>query len=341
MIMSNEEKDKFIRDTLSKDKYVFSGNDSYKELVSSEIETSNVKPSMLNHNQKIAIIVIVVALIAIFSIGKLLPNSKNNIKNDLLSNQNMSTSVEKQPNNKRDDTIIQKTNIEKNENTVNSINVEAVETSDNDKYIKDKELQGFLKTINEEKLKEELKMYALGIGRFDKVLNSREENTILLLLAMDFFSELNKYNNNGIDVSNKYTLIDIDANDFIKELTGIKNSKILDSYNNYIGYSEARKAYILGVDGNPFENEEYNVLSCNYSSYNDETFVVSGQIEKTIDRSSYIYQYEAHILRNSDNYKYFPYQIKEFSYKIEEGKDSVFRLIDETEEIENVSIKKN
>ena len=63
MTMSNEEKDKVIKETLATDNYVFSGNDAYSTIINTEIDEANIKPVRYTRNQKKVVLALFILLI--------------------------------------------------------------------------------------------------------------------------------------------------------------------------------------------------------------------------------------------------------------------------------------
>lgn len=346
MIMSNEEKDKLIKDTIAKDNYVFSGNDAYSEIIRTEIANSKIKPSKFTNFQKNMIIVILFILLIISIIinilyfsGMEISLSKESaeivkpyvIEDNLSTEDDIENKLEentaKDSSQNTTQTKIQNTNIQ-------NLVVTEIENNDNNSADDEQAKKDYSEQIDEEKLKQELKTYALSIGRFEDIIDTKEENTILLVMAQNILESLRAENTNKSNIG-KYALTRENADVFIEEFTGSRPSDILQTYSNYIGYMQSSKSYNWGKDGNPFASEKYEVLSLEFSGKNNSGFKVSGIIEKDYNGNKCNYHFNATISVNKEDFVYVPYTIKSFTYSIANNSvDDVFRLVDKTEEVD-------
>lgn len=350
MNMSNEDKDKFIKDNLSQDNYVFSGNDAYNAIINTEIDTTKIKPKRYTYKQR-RIVIILLILLALsmilngyFLSGRGIRLGANTYKEVTISPIYIEDEIEDniiikedEADNKADEiTNVVVSQVEKDSLVVNTIvpekTEEEIKKNEND-------AKEFAKIIDEDALKQELKMYALGLGRFDDIIDSKEENTVLLIITANTMQVQRSSNKDSKKASNYATTKD-NVDKFIEELTGKKPDNVLESYNNFIGFSQASNAYIWGKDGNPFGSEKYEVLTLDFTEKNNSGFKVSGLIEKTLNGKRYVYHFNATISSNGDNYSYNPYQIKTFTYNLSEGEDEVFRLTDRVEEVDPKAKKK-
>lgn len=354
MSMSNEEKDRFIKENISKDKYVFSGNDAYNTIISTEIDEVKIKPQRYTHKQKRIVLILFILLVAsvllntYFLTGnrvrlgaktfKEIIISPIVIENDIQDKlKDIDDEVKGQEKNKEEENTVAFTQVQKDDLSVNVVIPEKTE-EDNQKAEKDS--KDYAKEIDEEVLKQELKNYALGIGRFDDIIDSTEENTILLVITANAM-ESQRYTNKDAKKASNYATTKDNVHKFIEELTSIKLNNPLVSYNNYIGYSQASNAYIWGKDGNPFAGEKYEILTLEFNEKNNSGFKVSGLIEKIANEKRFVYHYNATISSNGSDYSYNKYQIKTFTFKLTEGEDEVFRLIDKVEEVDPKAKKSN
>lgn len=350
MIMSNEEKDKLIKDTLAEDKYVFSGNDAYSAIISTEIDEAKIKPVKYTYTQKRIVIVLLILLAlsmilnAYFLSGRGIRLGANTYKELTISPiyiedgihdnvEETKNEVEEVP---QEATNVVVSQVEKDSLVVNTI---VPEKTVEEKTQNENDAKEFATTIDEDALKQELKIYALGLGRFDDIIDSKEENTVLLVMAANAM-QTQRTSNKDTSNASKYATTKENIDKFIEELTGKKPDNVLESYNNFIGYSQASKAYVWGKDGNPFGSEKYEVLTLEFSEKNNSGFKVSGLIEKTLNGKRYVYHFNATISSNGDDYSYIPYQIKTFTYNLSEGEDEVLRLSDKVEEVDPKAKKK-
>lgn len=347
--MSNDDKDKFIKDSLSEDTYVFSGNDAYDAIISTEIDEAKIKPQRYTYKQK-KIVLVLLILLCISLILNAYFLSGNGIKLGAKTYKEITVSpivIE--------DNITDKTQDEEAQNVVQEqanvafsqvekdslvLNTVVPQKTEEEKEKNEADAKEYSSQINEDDLKQVIKMYALGLGRFDDIIDTKEENTILLVITANGMQNQRISNKDSKKASN-YATTRENVDKFIEELTGKKPANILESYNNYIGYSQASNAYIWGKDGNPFANEKYEVLTLEFSEKNNSGFKVSGLIEKTLDGQRYVYHYNATISSNGSDYTYNPYQVKTFTYNLTEGEYLVFRLFDKVEEVDPKLKKSN
>lgn len=351
MIMSNEEKDNEIRKELQKDTFVFSGNDSFGTIVTSDLESARIKPVQYTFRQKhiIIFLLILLAISILTNVYIIVLKPKGmNIENMLGKGPEpeyvltpSTTIVDNFAEDKiEDEEIEDEETTEENEVEIieEDEKEETTEVQELDKSAYEKNKQKFTAEVDEEMLKSELKMYALSIGRFEDIINTKEENTVLLIMAKNMLESMRTISGNKSNIG-KYTLILDNTNTFIEELTGNKPSDVLESYNNYIGYSKASNSYNWGADGNPFAKEKYEVLTCEFSEKNNTEFKVSGYIEKSTEQSGgdylkSIYHYNAIIVVNPE-YEYLPYRIKSFNYSLNaDSYDDIYRLYDKEVDID-------
>ena len=142
-------------------------------------------------------------------------------------------------------------------NTTNTIqNVTSVNLSNTVESNSTEEIDDTGVNINE--LKKLMESYAIGIHRISYSGENLESNTILLLLAKQYF-DTNSNKKNSLKVDSKYaTTVEI-MHKYLTELTGnnYNNIEYLSSYKNYIGYASSNRAYVYGKDISQLKNEEY------------------------------------------------------------------------------------
>lgn len=315
MIMSDEEKDKLIKEKLATDKHVFSGIDEYDKKIMTEIEESNIKPAKFTHREKkiilIAFFLVVFFILttyyyynkyenAIISSNRPISTLDKEITNELSKEENTSKDNEKVKN----ETVNKNATETKNEAEVSKIQIPEISNENTENNNENKDEQS---TSNErgEILKKELELYSLGINRFDGELNSKEENTILVIMAM------NAKNDNKSEITVE------EVNRFIKAITG-KNLNFAGDVNpNYIKYIDQTKKYVLMQKGNPYIYEKCNILICDIISETEDKIEVSGVLEKTVQSDKYTYRYTAYFMKNKEENEYFTHYIEDFSYKFQ------------------------
>lgn len=352
MNMSNDEKDKFIREALQKDIHVFSSSETLETQIENDINTNTIKLKKYTYGQRRFMWFLVIVLSISLSFNAYFFNNefdnKQNKNEQIAKNEkDILENIIIEEDKTVENTIIDNTAIENT--TINDTNVENANIANPeniyeiaqispksdivDVVIEDKESNKdtYAMDIDEETLKEELANYAISIGRFEGQIDTLEENTVALLMAHNNFSN-KKMQVTDTKSSLKYALTAENVHLFLTELTGTKIDKFLNSYANYIGYTELSKAYVLGKNGNVLRNESYEVLELKFENKNNSNYKFSGTIQKTIDGNKIIYEYVVAISIH-EKYTYNKYKINSFTAKLKDGhKDNVVRLVDYVEE---------
>jgi len=347
--MSNNEKDEFIRKVLSNDKVMASGEEA-KNRVKKEIDVSKIKLKKYTFGERRFIKLLGVLLVVSLVSNAYLIKNRNAKLNETANNEPeivKSVMVKDNLENKVNNEITSEVNNETENTTIenvtpNTITVPKVEEVTTP--IQDTEL-------DEEVLKEELERYSVSIGRFTEDADQLEKNTILLLIANDFFN--NKVSENtGLSISagSKYAMTADNVHLYLKELTGLEVENFLNSYVNYMKYNEKSKFYSSGPNSTDLKDEKYNISNMQVIPSSNSEYVIKGDLEresiveykeKTKTWEEEIkaqYSFEATIILNK-NYTYTPYYIKDFKAELKpEQVDNIDRLVDIEVQEEN---KKN
>lgn len=218
----------------------------------------------------------------------------------------------------------------------NAVSNNIVEDEKNNTYIPPKT------DIDEEILKDELTNYCMTIGRFGDDADDLEKNTIMLLMANNFFNS-KVSTNKGLNISsnNQYAMTAKNVHLFIKEFTGVSVDKYLNSYVNYMKYNDTSKFYSSGEKSTELKQEQYEISNLAIISNLNEEYVLTADIHRksiTTVEEKYKAPREEEIEANytlnatvtpNENYTYVPYLIKKFEAILNTGEqDNINRLVD-------------
>lgn len=347
MNMSNNEKDEFIRKVLSNDKVMASGEEA-KNKVKKEIDVSKIKLKKYTFGERRFIKLLGVLLLVSLVSNAYLIKNRNAKLNEIANNEPeivKATSIEDNIENKINNEVASEAVNNEIENTAlenvipNTITVPKVE-----------EVTTPIQTteLDEELLKKELERYSMSIGRFTEDADQLEKNTILLLIANDFFN--NKVSeNSGLDISagGKYAMTADNVHLYLKELTGIQVETFLNSFVNYMKYNEKSKFYSSGPNSTDLKDEDYSISNMQVIPGANNEYAIKGDLEresvveyqektkKWEEEIKAEYSLEATIILNK-NYTYTPYYIKDFKAELKpEQVDNIDRLVDVEVQEEN------
>lgn len=313
MIMSDEEKDKIIKENLSSDKYVFSGNDEYDENIMKKIEESNIRPSKFTHTEKkiFALLICIIIFLIITTYYYYNKSQNIEIKSEYANlNSEKNEIVDEMTGNKLSNSV----NDEKEKNETKILKVEVPEINKDKTEVEEAEnAESNIQNANnefEEKLIEEIKIYSLGIDRFDGEFDSKDENTLLAIMAMNTISIRDNISKTEITAE--------EVNKIINELTGNQiKAKNLETNEAYVKYISQTNKYVLVQKGNPYIYEQCKILNFEIISGNDDQLEVSGTLEKTVQSDTFTYAYTAYLTKNKDESEYFSYHIDDLSCKLQ------------------------
>ena len=361
MIMSNNEKDEFIKQKFAEDKLMVS-REQVGVQIKNDIDVS--KNRIRKHTdleRYLMVLLVVLLLISVFCNIYLIknrnanPELKNNGLADEYTPKNLIFDV---------DPIINK--IEENRAMQNTTVVD-LDTDEDDELPADDEKEEEESTppktvedtpssheIDEEVIEKELTQYAITIGRYGDDASDLEKNTMLLLIANDFFNN-SVSKSTGLELSSngKYAMTGKNVHKFVEELTGTKVNGYLQSFTNYMKYNVNSKFYSAGVDSTKLNEEKYEITSMKVTEGSTAgEYKVIGNINKKsqieivekantrVEDIEANYSFEATLVENS-NYTYVQYQIKDFVTELRPGdEDNIIRLVGITEQAEENAKKK-
>lgn len=350
MIMSNNEKEEYIRKRLSSDKVIASGDD-LKRKINKDIDISKIRLKQHTFGERRFIgFLIILLIISIISNIYLISDLEKFDTSVEATNPAKTIVIEDNiPEEEEYVAEVVENTIKETENIVEesvSASNTVVENISKPELVVQESVKNH-KELDEALLLEELTRYALTIGRMEEENDSLEKNTILLLIANNYFNK-QVATNTGLDISanNKYAMTADNVHLFLKEMTGMQVNTFLDSYVNYIKYNEGSKFYASGSKSASLNGEIYEISNLTILSSLNGEYRLKGDINKksTIevqDKNKVVekdieanYTFETVVVIN-ENYTYVPYLIKSFNAKIKNGEeDTIIRLIDQ-EETEN------
>ena len=346
MIMSNNEKDEFIKKRFSEDKLIVS-KEQVSVQIKNDIDTSNIRIRKHTYLERyLMVLLIVLLMISIFCNIYLYKSRHTGIANSGLEGQDEYTSknifsditpvIENIATNRVPDMVVLDEPYQFSETEVPDLdeegeNLPATEVEDN---LSTKE-------VDEEAIKNELTEYAITIGRYGSDASELEKNTILLLIANDFFN--NKVSTNkGLEISSngKYSMTGKNVHKFVEELTGMRVNDHLNSFTNYMKYNNNSKFYSAGSDSTKLKEEKYEITSIKVTERDAAgEYKAIGNINKKsqveiqeksntrIEDIEANYSFEA-VLKENKNYIYVQYQIKDFVTELRPGdEDNITRLV--------------
>ena len=314
MNMSNEEEDKMIKEKLSEDKFVFSGQDEYNDNINKEINTSSVRPSKFTHKQKTIFLVVILVIIFTIPIIYFCYSKSNNARNLAVNPKEQQSNIVLKDEiiDDLDENKLKKENTTlKNETKkpvqVDIPQVEKKTTEETTEAEGGQEPEPDPKELADEfekKLMNEIEIYSLGINRFDGKLDSQEENTILIIMAINSISD------------NKSEVSSAEASKFITDLTGqTMKEKKPDINQNYLRFIPDVNRFALIKEGNPYIYETSKILTFNIRTNENNKLEIVGTIEKTTKTQIETYEFTAFLTKNEKEPKYFDYRIDSVNYR--------------------------
>ena len=163
--------------------------------------------------------------------------------------------------------------------------------------------------VNIKEIKKLMESYAIGIHRISYSGENLESNTILLLLAKQYF-DTNSNKKNSLKVDSKYATTVENMHKYLTELTGnnYNNIEYLSSYKNYIGYASSNRAYVYGKDISQLKNEEYECPKLELTNEENGIYTAKGEVIRIKDNVETVYDISLKFQIN-ENYTYQKYQI--------------------------------
>lgn len=314
MNMSNEEEDKMIKEKLSEDKFVYSGEDDYNNNINNEINASSVRPSKFTHKQKTIFLVVILVIIFTIPVVYFCYSKSNNARNLAVNPKEQQSNIVLKDEiiDDLDENKLKKENtIPKNETKkpvqVDIPQVENKTTEETTEAEGGQEPEPDPKELADEfekKLINEIEIYSLGINRFEGKLDSQEENTILIIMAINSISD------------NKSEVSSAEASKFITDLTGqTMKEKKPDINQNYLRFIPDVSRFALIKEGNPYIYETSKILTFNIRTNENNKLEIVGTIEKTTKTQIETYEFTAFLTKNEKEPKYFDYRIDSVNYR--------------------------
>ncbi len=297
--MNNFDDDK-IKEKLSKDKYITNSN---KNVIDNYINNENITPKKISRTQKSFIsFLIVITLLLIALILYLFETKSSSELADAPKQVENSIAI-------IDKTINQSANQIGNTNTVQNT-TNSIEDTNFD--------------IN--KFKEFLNCYSYAINRIsNENTDEIEKNTIYIYTAMKYFDSQSAKSFTLDTTNTQYAKTQENIYKFIYDVTGNSITGTLNTYKDYVTYSEFSKAYDYGNNSNVLE--QYSCNDVKISNEKNGTYTVVAQISRTLLNATANYEV-TFIVSLNKNYSYVPYRINSMAVKnLTEPIDTTFHLM--------------
>lgn len=167
----------------------------------------------------------------------------------------------------------------------------------------------------EEELKELFENYSVGINRIDDNTNNRENNTVFLYVAKNFFDSRNMAT---LDIDTKYASTKDNIHKYMSELSthDYTEDEPLITYTNLVKYVDKKKSYDLGPDISLLKREKYSVADIDFSDNGDGTYSGTAYVLRSIkmDEEREITHYNiTYKFKINDDYTYSKYKLLSFS----------------------------
>lgn len=162
---------------------------------------------------------------------------------------------------------------------------------------------------NIDELKKLLETYSVGIQRITYGGENLESNTILLFLAKQYFDgSANKKSSLKIDTTYASTVKNIHK--YLTELIGTNynNVQSINSFKNYVGYSQATNSYEYGADISTLKNEQYECPKLELTEEKNGIYTAKGEVIRIANNEETVYDITLNFQINQ-NYTYQKYQI--------------------------------
>ena len=162
--------------------------------------------------------------------------------------------------------------------------------------------------VDKEELKTLIEQYSLGINRIDTTFDTKESNTVLLLIAKKYFDTQGSKATLNIDT--KFAQTAQNYHKYLSELTGKKYDSLesLSSYSNYIYYSKNNKSYVLGKNSDTLTKEQYVCTAIDVLGKTDNVYTGKAIVTRTANDVKTVYQLTFEFKINQ-NYEYQKYNI--------------------------------
>lgn len=299
--MNNFDDDK-IKEKLSQDKYITNSN---KNVINNYINNENITPKKISRNQKSFISFLIIILLLLIALVLYLFETKNSFElADAPKQVENSIAIV-------DKTLNQVSNTQlSNSNNVGNTAANTVVENDFD--------------IN--KFKDFLNSYAYAINRIsDSNSDEIEKNTIYIYTAMKYFDTQTSKSFTLDTTNTQFAKTQENIYKFIYDITGTSIAGTLNTYKDYVTYSEFSKSYDYGANSNVLE--QYSCNDVKISSEKNGIYTIIAQISRTNSNTTVNYEVTFVISLNK-NCNYIPYRINSMEVKnLSEQIDTTFHLM--------------
>ena len=235
-------------------------------------------------------------------------NINNNIENtNTLNKTNNNTSnTENNANTTNSSSNISNTTNANTDNTTNSIySISNVTKSEVTDYTDQVDLDELTKFIEE---------CSVGIERLNLTQENLESNTILLLIAKQYFDS--NSNNATLDINTNLAATKPNMHKYLSELTGKKypNNSYIQSFNNYIGYTSTSDSYKYGADIGILRDETYSVSDVKITNEFDDVFTSTANVTRKLNGEKTKYQVTI-VFELNEDYTYQQFCLKSIKAK--------------------------
>lgn len=345
-----QSQDDIIKKAFSEDKYL---NQIIFDDFNSYLKGSKLKAKKFSSVQRIIIKVLVLLILLTIAIVALItalgglpqssktPTTENNVasytNNHIVSNKesskkntisnNTKNQTNKNVTNKVENSNIanETTNtnaITNTENTNTSANTSAnVTNTDNNTNsiysitnVTKSEVTDYTDLVNIDELTKFIQDCSVGIERLNLTEENLESNTILLLIAKQYFDS--NSNNATLDINTNLAATKQNMHKYLTELTGKKypNNSYIKSFNNYIGYTSTIDSYKYGADINILRDETYSVSDVKITNEFDDVFTSNSVVTRKLNGEKTKYQVTI-VFELNENYTYQQFCLKSIKAK--------------------------
>ena len=353
----NNEQDEYIKKAFKKDLFI---NELIFTDYASELQYSKLKVKKFTSFQRIIIPLILLSLITVtalcvyfalpdnsqkqpsFSTANTINENtyvENKIENvtNIESNQIENTSIknENKITNKLSNKVTNKTNTNTNSNTnTASQNTNKVKTNTSSST---NEITGVNITKNNDKDFSEIdieevtnfiNICSVGIERISFDSENLESNTILLLIAKEFFDT--NSNKSSLEINSNYAPTAKNMHKFLTEFTGKDYTKTeyIRAFNNYIAYTSTSKSYTYGRDASIITDEEYTASNVEITNEFNDIYTATANVTRKVNDEKTNYEVTFTFSINED-FKYQKYCLKSLNVKnLSFYPDNTIHLVD-------------
>lgn len=314
----HKEQDEFIKNTLKEDKVI---SQPVLDNFTNYIENSNIKVKKYTHKQKnIFILVIIILTILVITVSFTLLNKPTFTSEKPNTDLFLSNTVENKIENKVSNSITNESNTSSTNTSENKskdtnsimVEIESNTTSTNSIIVSNQTKKPDNLNLSDEDLKELQKLiesYSIGIKRISYDEETLESNTILLLIAKEYFDSHSSKSSLKVDTTYAATLENMHK--YLTELTGNDYSNVpyISAYSNYIGYSTTSKTYLLGKDYNTITKEKYKCSNLEITDNKDGLYTAKANVIRTLNKENTKYEITFDFKINT-NYTYEKFNIE-------------------------------